>query len=219
MSEGAESERAKAEAETLRACGGSRFLEINSGLASQAINAQWMPAKTGEEDYDRILKRTALSMAALKPGDEIEGMLVTQMLAAHAGAMECYRRAMVPDQSLDGRNLNLKYADRLSRVYVELLASLQKYRGKGQQQVTVKHVHVHDGGQAIVGTVQAGGGAVRETEDQPHATERIGDGGSTHVLADRAPLPCADPEGQPVPVSRDAKRSMPNARRHQPRRA
>jgi hypothetical protein len=26
---------------------------------------------------------------------------------------------------------------------------LQRYRGKGQQKVTVEHVHVHTGGQAI----------------------------------------------------------------------
>jgi len=33
------------------------------------------------------------------------------------------------------------------------LEALQRYRGKGQQKVTVEHVHVNAGGQAIVGTV------------------------------------------------------------------
>ena len=31
--------------------------------------------------------------------------------------------------------------------------ALHRYRGKGQQKVTVEHVHVNAGGQAIVGTV------------------------------------------------------------------
>jgi hypothetical protein len=34
------------------------------------------------------------------------------------------------------------------------------YRGKGQQKVTVEHVHVHSGGQAIVGAVQGGWGVI-----------------------------------------------------------
>jgi hypothetical protein len=47
--------------------------------------------------------------------------------------------------------------------------ALNRHRGKGQQKVTVEHVHVHDGGQAIVGNVQAGGGVASKPEGQPHA--------------------------------------------------
>ena len=42
--------------------------------------------------------------------------------------------------------------------YADLMLALDKHRGKGQQRVTVEHVHVHEGGQAIVGNVEAGGG-------------------------------------------------------------
>ena len=42
------------------------------------------------------------------------------------------------------------------RVFSEQLEAMQKLRGKaGQQRVTVEHVHVHNGAQAIVGTVTA----------------------------------------------------------------
>jgi hypothetical protein len=40
--------------------------------------------------------------------------------------------------------------------------ALQRYRGKGQQKVTVEHVHAHSGGQAIVGTVHPGGGGKKK---------------------------------------------------------
>jgi hypothetical protein len=33
--------------------------------------------------------------------------------------------------------------------------ALQRYRGKGQQKVTVEHAHINTGGQAIVGTIDA----------------------------------------------------------------
>lgn len=204
--------------DSLQGVAGSRYNEVNVRLLSQTIHAQWYRTAADEAERDEQRLAAAYTMAEIKPRDEIEGMLVAQMIAAHAGAMECHRRAMIPDQSGEGRNLNLKYADRLSRAYVELLAALQKYRGKGQQHVTVKHVHVHDGGQAIVGTVQAGGGAAQEAKDQPHAPEGIGYDGSANVLADGAALPCQDPEEQPVPVARNAERPMPHARRRQPRR-
>lgn len=48
--------------------------------------------------------------------------------------------------------------------------ALNKHRGKGQQKVTVEHVHVSHGGQAIVGNItQGGGGHGEKSEVQPHA--------------------------------------------------
>ncbi len=37
--------------------------------------------------------------------------------------------------------------------------ALKRYRTGGQQKVTVEHVTVNDGGQAIVGSVEKGGGS------------------------------------------------------------
>jgi GTPase len=43
------------------------------------------------------------------------------------------------------------------RLFTEQLEAMSKLKGKvGQQKVTVEHVHVHDGGQAIVGAVSTG---------------------------------------------------------------
>jgi hypothetical protein len=95
-------------------------------------------------------------------------MLAAQLLASHNAAMECYRRAMIAEQSFDGRKENLNQANKLSRTHVTLLEALNRHRGKGQQKVTVEHVHVHEGGQAIVGNVE-GGGTRPKTENQPHA--------------------------------------------------
>src|ERR1700724_4603589 len=54
-----------------------------------------------------------------------------------------------------------------------LLDVLNRYRGKeGQQKVTVEHVDVHAGGQAVVGMVESPrGGDQPESEDQPRAKQ------------------------------------------------
>ncbi len=51
----------------------------------------------------------------------------------------------------------MNQANKLSRTWATLLDALNKHRGKGQQKVTVEHVHVHAGGQAVVGNVERSG--------------------------------------------------------------
>src|SRR3954470_16049819 len=80
------------------------------------------------------------------------------------------------------------------------MEALSRYRGKGQQKVTVEHVHVHAGGQAVVGAVDAGGGVANGNQRQPHAKAL------THAPV--APLWSENPEREPVP----ARPAMPNGR-------
>jgi hypothetical protein len=72
---------------------------------------------------------------------------------------------------------------------------LNRHRGKGQQKVTVDHVHVHSGGQAIVGNVQ-GGGVLTKSENQPHA---LGYAPGETLRGENA-------EQEVVPVTSDAER-------------
>jgi hypothetical protein len=57
---------------------------------------------------------------------------------------------MLPEQTFEGRREALSQANKLSRTYTILLEALNRHRGTGQQKVTVEHVHVHAGGQAVV---------------------------------------------------------------------
>ena len=83
------------------------------------------------------------------------------MIACHSAAMECFRRAMIKEQTFEGRNQNLNFANKLTRTYALHMEALGRHRGKGQQKVTVEHVHVHQGAQAIVGNISTGGSAER----------------------------------------------------------
>jgi hypothetical protein len=99
----------------------------------------------------------------MKPADGLEGMLAIQMVGTHHAAVECLRMAAVPKQTLAGRDMNLKHATKLMALYAQQVAALNKHRGKGQQKVTVEHVHVAAGGQAIVGNIEAGSRALSST--------------------------------------------------------
>ena len=91
----------------------------------------------------------------LGPRDAIEGMLCSQMVSTYALAMECIARANLDGQTFEGRELNMRHAERLMRIYNQQVDTLNKHRGKGQQKVTVEHVTVNEGGQAVVGCVES----------------------------------------------------------------
>jgi hypothetical protein len=112
---------------------------------------------------------------------------------------------MLGEQTFEGRRENLSQANKLSRTYAVLLNALNRHRGKGQQKVTVEHVHVHEGGQAIVGNVESrGGGIASKAKEQPYAL--------TH--APGATMPSADASRQPVPIACDEERAVSDARRN-----
>ena len=148
--------------------GGSIYEKFNYLVTNQAINAQWISSTCEDADRQKLYEATLEAMAGIAPRDEIEGMLAAQMVACHSMSMECFRRAMLPGQTFEGRQQNLNYANKLSRTYALHMEALDKHRGKGQQKVTVEHVHVRQGGQAIVGSVHSGVGMPGESENQAH---------------------------------------------------
>jgi hypothetical protein len=192
----------------LKNIGGSQSDHWNNILANQAVQALWLKNSSPEE-RDKQFSVTIAALAGIAPKDELEGMMAAQLVAAHNAAMECYRRAMIGEQTLEGRRENLAQANKLSRTYAALLEALNRHRGKGQQKVTVEHVHVHAGGQAVVGMVaargQPGGGDASKFEEQPHAKQI--------AHAPESALPRPDPQRDSMPVARDGERALPDARR------
>jgi hypothetical protein len=183
--------------------GGSMSDHWNNILANQAVRTLWFSEKADTEEIERQRHATVDALIGIKPKDELEGMMAAQLLACHNASMECYRRAMIREQTFEGRRENLNQANKLSRTYATLLEALNRHRGKGQQKVTVEHVHVHEGGQAIVGSVEAGGGVAPKSKDQAHALS----------YAPGQTLRSTDPARDRVSVARDEERQMPDARR------
>ena len=140
--------------------GGSYDQSFNLLIASQAASALNL-AHADKKTQDVLVQSAMTALQGIAPRDEMEGMLAAQMVACHHAAMECYRRAMLENQTFEGRQMALNLAGKLSRTYTNMLEALNRKRGKRQQKVTVRHVHVNEGGQAIVGNVSAGDGKER----------------------------------------------------------
>ena len=101
-------------------------------------------------------------------------MLAAQAMAQHHASMECSRRAMLPDQPFEASQGLRKAAANASRTFIELVAALDRKRGKGAQVVRVERVVVHEGGQAIVGNVKGGDTPAATAAAKPAAPQAIG---------------------------------------------
>jgi hypothetical protein len=89
---------------------------------------------------------------SLKPRDQIEALLAAQMAAVHQAAMDEFQR-LNRAESWQGHDSSLRAVTQLTRTFTAQMAGLKHYRTGGEQKVTVQHVSVKDGGQAIVAQV------------------------------------------------------------------
>ena len=85
-------------------------------------------------------------------------MLAIQMIGVHNLAMETIKRAMITDQTFEGKQANVNQAAKMLRTYIAQMETLKKYRTGGHQKMIVEHVHVNKGGKAIVGNISPEGG-------------------------------------------------------------
>jgi hypothetical protein len=91
----------------------------------------------------------------IQPRDQIEAMLAAQMAAVHTATMK-FSRSLAEAEYLEHRDSAERTLNKLMRTFVTQMEALKRYRTGGEQTVTVQHVNVSEGGQAIVGNVTQG---------------------------------------------------------------
>ncbi len=141
---------------------GNTDSDFLKGLLTQLASA----SSKGTEADETVLNFMLSVVKAIEPKDEVETMIAAQMAAVHVATMTFARRLSnvenIPQQDSAERALN-----KLARTFAAQVEALKRYRTGGQQKVTVEHVHVHEGGQAIVGMVDGGGDSSKKDGSTP----------------------------------------------------
>jgi len=113
-------------------------------------------------DKQMTEEQVALSMMGTFNGigatDTIEEMMAIQLMGLQNAVVESLQRAGHPKMP---EEISIKYlnaASKASRAFAGIVDAMDKHRGDRAQKVVVEHVHVHAGGQAIVGNVEGGAG-------------------------------------------------------------
>ena len=127
---------------------GTTNADFLNNLLSQLGNAGSKGEAISESDLNFLLS----VIKDIKPKDQLEAMLAAQMAVVHMTTMTSagrLSRAETLQQQDSAGALFIK----LTRTFATQMEALKRYRTGGEQTVTVQHVNVGEGGQAIVGNV------------------------------------------------------------------
>ncbi len=192
------------------------FASQTAAEAFDIVRSRGQPLPT----QDQMNGATA-AVAGIEPQNEAEAMLAVQMVGTHSVAMDMLSRAKQATNT-DQLERFGTLATKLLRTYTTQLEALAKVRRGGAQKVVVEHVHVHAGGQAIVGSITGGRGGPPgghfDNGSQAHARALTGPA-ALALQADPSML-CEDAGRDAVPVaSGEGESPMPDARRRQGKRS
>ena len=132
--------------------------EDNANNLSAHLLEQNLSINPFEVNVQAQYQNTLSAIKDLSPKDSTEAMLVNQMVATHNVAMQTLRKASELLKSCRYQEITLgsktfNTASTLMRTYNMQMEALNKYRGKGQQKITVEHINIADGGKAVIGNI------------------------------------------------------------------
>jgi len=119
-----------------------------NGLLTQLSNATSQDQRPNESAINFVLS----VIKGAKPKDQFEAMLAAQMAAVHTATMR-FTRQLANAETIAQQDSAERALNKLARTFAMQMEALKRYRTGGEQKVTVQHVSVNEGGQAIVGNV------------------------------------------------------------------
>lgn len=122
--------------------------DFGLGLIGQLANVGSSGHKNDEDNLNFMLS----VVKGVKPNDQLEAMLAAQMAAVHMATMR-FAGNLIHVETIAQQDSAERTLNKLARTFAIQLEALKRYRTGGEQKVTVQHVSVSEGGQAIVGNV------------------------------------------------------------------
>jgi hypothetical protein len=137
----------------------ARLKKTLGTTSSDFVNATLFQLQAAAQLHCGGVSETAVNAAlamieAAAPQNEIEASIAVQMACTHTAAMSVLARFGSGGGSERRVAALASAAGRLLRAHSAQVETLRRLRHGGDQYVRVEHVHVGDGGQAIVGNVK-----------------------------------------------------------------
>ena len=109
------------------------------------------------EHLDVATLNAAIALvASMKPETELQALLAVEIAAIGFAGHKFLRQSQ---HHLDEIHISVygNYALKLLRLQLDMIHALDRHRRGNKQTVEVRHVHIHSGGQGVVGIVNAAG--------------------------------------------------------------
>ena len=128
----------------------NEFAEVMLGKLITAL-------RPGPFDHlDEATLNAAIALiASIEPRTELQALIAVQIAATGFAGLKFLRQSQ---HHMDETYVNVYggYATKLLRLQLEMIQALDRHQRGNKQTVEVRHVHIHAGGQGVVGIVNAG---------------------------------------------------------------
>lgn len=139
-------------------CSGVKQVIANCKIGHPNAALDLIKAATPANGGDSELGAAVTKITALEPSNYIEALLAAQIIAVEEATSTMMKRALNPLQPPVTTEQYTKLSIKLQRTLLLQMETYQKLKGKVGQKVTVEHVTVQSGGQAVVGNIEHRGG-------------------------------------------------------------
>src|ERR1700737_1837183 len=106
--------------------------------------------------YDQLeeatLNAALATIDSMQPRSELQALLAVQIIAIGFAGLRFLRQSH-RNMTEDFINVYGNYAIKLLRLQNDMIQTFERYRRGNKQTVEVRHVHIHSGGQGVVGII------------------------------------------------------------------
>jgi hypothetical protein len=155
-----------------------------NGIMNQLAKA----SPHGQDIDERGLNFMLSVIKGIEPRDQLEAMLAAQMAAVHVATMT-FARHLAHAEKIVLVDSAERAFNKLSRTFAMQMEALRRYRSDAEQKVTLQHVSVAEGGQAIIGNVTH---ASRKSGQEKAAQDKAATPPPTLPNANVVPMPIMD---------------------------
>jgi len=110
--------------------------------------------------YDQLdeatLNAALATIDSMQPRSELQAVLAVQIIATGSAGLRFLRQSH-RHMTEDFIKVYGNYAVKLLRLQNEMIQTFDRYRRGNKQTVEVRHVHIHPGGQGVVGIINPPG--------------------------------------------------------------
>src|SRR5207302_10096871 len=137
--------------------------DIEKGCARRSVSDEFVDVILGKLVealrpglYDQLeeatLNAALATIDSMRPRSELQALLAVQIIATGFAGLRFLRQSH-RQMTEDFINVYGNYAIKLLRLQNEMIQTFDRYRRGNKQTVEVRHVHIHSGGQGVVGII------------------------------------------------------------------
>ena len=135
-----------------RALLGEAFASADDDFVNGIVSQLASVGGRGQDINERGLNFMLSVIKGTEARNQLEAMLAAQMAAVHMASMTFAGRLAHVDDIAE-QDCAARAFNKLTRTFTMQMEALNRYRSGAEQKVTLQHVSVAEGGQAIVGNV------------------------------------------------------------------